>query len=325
MELSVVIPTRNRAVSLARLLTSLSQQPYPLKEVIVVDASDDPPGEERLRQEFPELPLRHRRAAPSVCRQRNLGIRAATAPFVFLCDDDIEVTPSYLPEIMDYWHRHPEAGAVTGLVLQRNESGEWAYRFPPKKFRQLLITFILQTSVWGDLDQIPVTALNRLPLRLLKRFYRRRGNTFSLAGFPLVTDFSAPVLTASVYGLGASVMRREWLLEHPYEERLDPYGIGDNYGIAIAFPQEQPVHVLREIFVYHHQAAENRLPPEVVYFRRMAALRYFMRQSNRFGIFHRVMLRWSLAGNAVWQFLHGRIALAGASLRAMFQETSITS
>lgn len=323
MELSVVIPTRNRANSLARLLTSLSQQPYPLKEVIVVDASDDPPGKERLRREFSDLPLLYLTAAPSVCRQRNLGIRAATAPFIFLCDDDIEVTPSYLPEIMNYWQQHPEAGAVTGLVLQRNESGEWAYQFPPKNFRQLLVKFVLQTSVWGEPDQIPVTVLNRLPLMLLKRFYRRRGNTFSLSGFPLVTDFSAPVFTAAVYGLGASVMRREWLLDHPYEERLDPYGIGDNYGIAIQFPQQQPVHVLREVFVYHHQAAENRLPPEVVYYRRMAALRYFMRRNRRFGIFNQVMLNWSLAANAVWQLLHGKTALAKASLRAIFHETSI--
>ncbi len=325
MELSVIIPTRNRAASLSRLLASLRRQPYPLKEVIVVDASDDPPGEECLRREFPDLPLIYLTSTPSVCRQRNLGIRTATTPFIFLCDDDIEVTRDYLPEIMNYWQHHPEAGAVTGLVLQRNESGEWAYQFPPKKFRQLLVKFILQTSVWGELDHIPVNSLNRLPLMMVKQFYRQRGNTFSLAGFPLITDFSAPVFTASVYGLGASVMHRQWLLAHPYNEQLDPYGIGDNYGIAVHFPQQQPVHVLRGVYVYHHQEAENRLAPEVVYYRRIVALRYFMRQSSRFGIIHRVMLQWSLFGSGVWQLLHGNFAFAGASLRAIFRRTSISS
>jgi glycosyltransferase involved in cell wall biosynthesis len=74
MNVSVVIPTRNRPDCLDDLLDSLAGQTFPLSAVIVVDSSDAPRSEEELRQRHPSLPITSLLRA-SVCGQRNLGIR----------------------------------------------------------------------------------------------------------------------------------------------------------------------------------------------------------------------------------------------------------
>ena len=100
MELSVVIPTRNRRESLLRLLQSLSSQKYQLKEVIIVDASDQEIDVAELQAMFKSFPIRYLRSIASVCSQRNTGIKTATSEFIFLCDDDIEITDDYLLTLM---------------------------------------------------------------------------------------------------------------------------------------------------------------------------------------------------------------------------------
>lgn len=317
MNISVVIPTRNRPESLHRLLRSLQDQTHPVFEVIVVDASDTTPAEISLRQRFPQLNVILLPSQPSVCFQRNSGIRHATSPYVFLCDDDIEVPPDYISTLAAYIVQHPEALAVTGLVLQKNEKGEWSSQFPPATFRQLLWKFIFQTSVWAEVSRVPTGRLPGLFLRGMKKFYQWRGNTFTLSGMPLITHFASPVVATAVYGLGASIIRRDWLLRHPYDERLDTYGIGDNYGVAIRLPANNPIRLVTAAHVYHYQESENRLPGELVYFRRILAWHYFMTRSERFNRFTRMVLYWSLFGNLVSQLILGQSTFAGATLKAM--------
>src|SRR6185295_17891110 len=96
------------------------------------------------------------------------------------------------------------------------------------------------------------------------------------AGWPVITDFSGDFFITPVYGLGASVVGREWLLLSPYEELLDRHGIGDNYGVAMSFPVTG-IHVLNNAFVYHHQEPANRLQRPLQYLRRVFALDYFIR------------------------------------------------
>ena len=319
MDVSVVIPTRNRPESLSRLLKSLSLQTLLPAGVIIVDASEQSIEHTTLRQQFPRLNLRVLHSAPSVCRQRNIGIRETTSPYIFLCDDDMEPPPEYIERAADYFEQNPDAGAVSGLVLEPLEEGTFNDGFHPVSLSTLLSNFIFQHTVWADLSQMHARFPGSLLLYGLRRYYQSRGNTFTLAGWPLLTNVDHPVTQTAIYGLGGSIVRREWLIESPFDETLDEYGIGDNYGVALGLPGTKPITVLTTVSIYHHKVADNRLPRSEAYSRRVLALDYFMAKSRRFSPSNRLLLRWSVIGNLLGSFLNRQSDMSLAARRTLWR------
>lgn len=290
MDISVVIPTCNRKQRLLQLLHNLHRSTHPLREVIIVDS-----GEDRLTTEdfipFQGLSIHYVAAEKSVCIQRNKGIRMAAGEWIFLCDDDIEMPADYLQKIAHHVDAHPEAGAVSGLVMQWVDE-EWKANYTIHSSGALVWSYIFQLSLWGEIR----CRTDNFLVRKIADYYQRKGNHITKAGWPVVTDFGGTYFTTPVYGLGASVVKKEWLLRSPYEEVLDRHGMGDNYGVNMGFP-ETGVHVLNDAFVYHHREPENRLKRPLQYYRRMLALHYFIKTNNRLTMASKTWLLWSLAGN----------------------------
>ncbi len=298
MQISVVIPTCNRKARLLSLLGNLNHSGLLPLEVIVVDSGEDRllPADLSL---FENLKIIYLDAAKSVCLQRNTGIRLAKAPWVFLCDDDIEVPSHYLQALSEHIIAHPEAGAVSGLVLQQ-ENGEWRSQYPLRSVRELVWKYIFRLGIWGEI----ACSDGNILVRKIKAHYRQKGNHISGAGWPVITDFSGQYFTSPVYGLGASLVKKEWLLQSPYDETLDRHGIGDNYGTAMGFPAEG-IHILNRAWVYHHQEKANRLQRPLQYLRRVLALDYFRKRKPRLRHIKKRRLLWSLTGNLL-AFIAGR-------------------
>ena len=317
ISVSVVIPTRNRLASLHRALTALEHQQRRPDEVIVLDASDSPPDASTFATGYPELKLAHFRAAPSVCAQRNEGIRRARSTHVLLLDDDIEAPPDYLVRLVAAIEQDPSIGAVTGVWSEPNAKGQFTDAFLAPSFRSLLINFIAQRTVWGDIEAATANTITRLPLALLKRWYRYRGNTWSLGGWPLLTQVRAPVARTAIYTLGSALVRRDWLLASPYDERLSAHGIGDNYGVALGFPGERAITLLTDLTVRHHKEPENRLDRTSAYYERVLALHYFMRRSPRFSRINHAFLVWSLLFAAAEFRVRGRANAFRTAVRAL--------
>src|SRR6185295_4577577 len=102
LDVSVVIPTYNRADFLVSTVTSVLDQTLKPAEVIVVDdgSTDET---ERVVRSFPP-PVKYVRIENSgVCRARNVGTELATAPWVAYCDSD------------DLWHPHKLAAQASLL------------------------------------------------------------------------------------------------------------------------------------------------------------------------------------------------------------------
>ena len=293
-QVSVVIPTRNRSESLNKVLSCLAEQTYVIEEVIIIDASDNKQNEQNLFERFPSLNIRYFVAEPSVCAQRNEGIQKVNSRYVFLCDDDIEFSKDFMSHLMNYVNDN-KVNAVSGLILQK-VNGEWVYQYQPKSFTSLLFAFIFQHSVWGQVDQLKVNWFLKTFYNLMKRFYKRKGNTMTNAGRPLITDWSMPSFQTSFYGLGAGIISKEWLINSPFDEVLDAHGIGDNYGVALHFPEERAIHVITNAKVYHHQSIDNRLTDPIAYYRRQLALHYFLKRSSK----RKMWFYWSLLGNAIF-------------------------
>jgi glycosyltransferase involved in cell wall biosynthesis len=316
---SAVVPTRNRPESLARTLRALAYQERRPEEVIVADASDVPLDPVALTEEHPSLVIRHFHMAPGLCAQRNRAIAAAQGTHVFLCDDDVEPGASYLRRLVEYLAMHPAEGAVTGFVCDPEAVADHAGGYGPPSFRAFLYRFVFQLGMGCDMSGL------RAPPGLLwftdsvRRWYARRGNTWTLAGWPIVTRVERPVVHSTLSVLGASLVRRDWLLASPYAERLDaldPHAIGDNYGVCLGFGRKEAVAILTDLPVAHHRVEENRLDRGTAQLHRVLALHYFMTVGREFGRANRAWLVWSLAGQGFHYLRHRQGTLLRASAKA---------
>ena len=291
------------------LLRSLQYSSYPLLEVIVVDS-----GEDRLLPAdyaiFKNLAIKYIGSERSVCIQRNEGIRRAGGEWIFLCDDDMEVPPDYIQKLSRHAVAHPEAGAISGRVLQK-EADTWTATYPVTSGFQLMWKFIFQLGIWGEIDCAGTNGITRK----ITDYYKRKGNHISKAGWPVLTDFSGDFSVIPLYTLGASLIKKEWLLRAPYDEVLDRHGIGDNYGVAMDFPS--PIHLVNAAFVYHHREPADRLERPLQYYRRVTAMDYFVRTKPVLKHVKRSRILWSLLGNTLSSLRAGDIAMARASLKTI--------
>ncbi len=311
MEVSIVVPTCNRQESLLSLLADLSESTYPILEVVIVDSSD-----RKLRSsDYPESIKFSIRYIPSerksVCVQRNVGIRAASGSWILLCDDDMRVPPDYLEKLAAHVATHPEAGAVSGLWLERGKAG-WQPGFPVTSTLGLLWRYIFQLGIWGEIQV-------EGPLgQWMAERYRRRGNHLSRAGFPVIVDSSGEYFRTPVYSLGAALVRKGWLLASPYDERLDPHGHGDNYGVSLGFPGEG-IHVVTGVAVRHEKSKANRLADSEAYGRRLLALHYLIKSRPELAtaqVDERFLL-WSLVGQCAFHAATGNHPFARAAWRTL--------
>ncbi|RMG68624.1 MAG: glycosyltransferase family 2 protein [Calditrichaeota bacterium] len=291
---SVVIPTRNRPGEVARLLERLAGQTYRPAEILIVDASQPPLDVHRVQPLCAPIPLQVIGCRPHLCVQKNLGLQKAAQPFVWLCDDDMDPPAAYLERLWRYLQAHPEVPAASGLVLEPAGEGRFQSQFPDT-LPALLWKFCFQLSVWGPLPR-PRRKAARVLWAPIVRWYRRRGNSWTLAGWPLITRWDEPVVHTAFYGLGACMVRRQALPEDPFPAWLDPYGIGDNYGLALNLPFPPGIAVLTDLPILHRKSQENRLGEGEKFARRLQALVRFVREGDRFARLNRIWLGWSLVG-----------------------------
>jgi arabinofuranan 3-O-arabinosyltransferase len=107
---TVVVPTRNAARTLAACLASVRAQTHPDVEVVVVDNAsiDATPAIAAAGADLVE------RAGPERSAQRNHGWRAGTGEVVAFVDADMVLEPGVLAEAVEIFQQEP---ATAGLVI----------------------------------------------------------------------------------------------------------------------------------------------------------------------------------------------------------------
>jgi glycosyltransferase involved in cell wall biosynthesis len=119
MDVSVIIPTFNRAPSLVRLLEDLGRQDGSLEyEVIVVDnGSSDDTASTVARRRAADSRVRYlREPMPGASCARNAGIAVATAPILAFIDDDVCPSRDWIASIYRAFEAHPEIDCVGGRI-----------------------------------------------------------------------------------------------------------------------------------------------------------------------------------------------------------------
>ena len=125
MELSVVIPCRNGANTLAAQLRALETQQGAGEWEVVVADNGSTDGTADVVRSFAASPIPMRvvsaDAAAGINYARNAGVRAARGRYILLCDADDVVAPGWLSAM---WAAFSDGAQLVGGAVQRVRSGE---------------------------------------------------------------------------------------------------------------------------------------------------------------------------------------------------------
>lgn len=126
LSISVVIPTRNGAQTLAECLTALRASSYSMGEIIVVDdASTDESANIAERFHCRVIRLAQNIGA---ARAKNRGAQAATGDILFFTDDDVIVAPDALARLAENFAGSQIVGVV-GVLDRKIPFDDFASNF----------------------------------------------------------------------------------------------------------------------------------------------------------------------------------------------------
>lgn len=129
MSISVVIPTKDRLHSLQRVLPNYLSQPETAEVVVVIDGSTDgtleflrtlAASEDRIRY----IDNGRNRGVPY---SKNAGIGAARSAYIFVGEDDVELSEGFFATLLEHLHTS-DADVICGRNIWRyeRESAEMA-------------------------------------------------------------------------------------------------------------------------------------------------------------------------------------------------------
>jgi glycosyltransferase involved in cell wall biosynthesis len=134
--ITAVICTRGRPEGLSLSLASLTNQDYPRLEIVVVDnAPVDDLNRDVVQKATADAtgPIRYVvEERPGLSWARNAALTAAETDVVAFIDDDERADRMWATEIARAFLEHPEAGAVSGMVLPaeiESPAQEWFERY----------------------------------------------------------------------------------------------------------------------------------------------------------------------------------------------------
>lgn len=110
---SIVTINYNQKLLTLDLLKSAESLLYQHVEIIVVDnASEEDPSED-IKRLYPQVKVIRSERNLGFSGGNNLGIKAAAGDYIFLINNDTELTPGIIGELLEAFYQYPEAGVVS--------------------------------------------------------------------------------------------------------------------------------------------------------------------------------------------------------------------
>jgi len=325
--IDVVIPTYKRIKNLQLLVRSIDLQSKKPNKVTIVYAGIT---EEDLKEivEQSSLNIQLIASEPSVCKQRNLGIKNSNSKYIFLCDDDIELPNDYLEKLYTFLEESPHYNIASGEEYRLDINNKWSLFTEKLKHYNLWFKYIFGLSVLEDLSS-PYYRSNKISNYVSNKLLSQRNNV-SPAGWPRICRFDYPVMETTIYSLEASMVRAKYLKNSLYNENLSQYGIGDNYEVILKINNEKKIAVLRDLYFKHYKAPSNRISTLNSYTQRIKELKRVVFYSSFFTMKNRCYFIWSLIGNSIyflfkkeWQLCISTIKILNISVWEVFAKQKL--
>lgn len=124
LTVSAILPTKNRAETLAVAVRALLAQSTPVNELIVVDQSHDDRGARLVRGLVREIPARWRPRLDYVldpgvtgaAAARNVGLDRATGDIVLCCDDDVVADACAVERLLAHYQAAPDCAGLAPVI-----------------------------------------------------------------------------------------------------------------------------------------------------------------------------------------------------------------
>lgn len=256
MNISVIICTKDRPFDLGRVLDSLLIQTYQLKELIIVDGSDNS-VKEVVERYIGKLPIQYfHLRPPGLTRQRNFGISklSTDSDWVGFLDDDLELEKDCLSNLERYILETP---SLKGVGLRINDQRNLG--------RSRLREFMLLDSYPGGVV------------------------TKSGAAAP-IRPYKESIKTKWLYG-GATFWHISVLKEFKFDEWFSGVGYCEDLDYSYRVSQKYDLAVCAEAKCFHHhkQPSLEKMSPMGEWL--VVAWWYFARIKNQFNPF---MVLWGI-------------------------------
>jgi len=225
---SAVLPTRDRAGSLSRMLDSLLAQRVLPSELIVVDGSSGQESRELIERWSalvkPYCIVRWERAIQlGAAVQRNQGVAAATQPFVCFFDDDILFEPECVSRLWCALQSDAKIGGVSAMIVNQRY-------YPPGWVSQIMFTVMHGRCESSFAGRVIGPAINLLP--------EDRDD------LPEVVPVEWLNTTCTLY-------RREALPSPPFDSFFSGYSLMEDVAVSLRVGRSWKLANARTARIYH--------------------------------------------------------------------------
>jgi len=120
-DVSVIIPTFNRAELLQKTVDTIIEQTEPVREIIIVDDGSSDGTAERFAQYHKKIKLERIQNSGQMVAF-NVGVSISAGNYIAFCDSDDLWKPYFIENIMKIWDIEPSTNAAFGnFQIVRNE------------------------------------------------------------------------------------------------------------------------------------------------------------------------------------------------------------
>jgi GT2 family glycosyltransferase len=228
---SVVIATRNRPEPISNTLWSLNRQKALPGTVVIVDSSD---GKEtadavaRLREALRFKVVYRRTEIRSAAIQRNIGAESETSDIILFLDDDVDLEPSCLIEILSVFENDPtgQVGGVSATISNQVYSD-------PKGLNRFLLGICVGGWKGAYAGRLLGPAVNFLPI--------------DTPDTVQITDWLPSTCTA---------YRREVFLKYRFAE-FEGYSFAEDVDLSSRIAKDYQLLNTTGARVFHHDLGKN--------------------------------------------------------------------
>ena len=140
LNISIIIPTRNRHQKLIKTIDYLNKNSFFFKEIIIIDSSDNKEKvNNELKNKFKNLKIKSFYSKPSISLQRNIGLDKANknSNYIMFLDDDVKFEKKSFKVMKNYLNNNKKFFGV-GFNLIIKDTNQIFENFKKNKLFKLL-------------------------------------------------------------------------------------------------------------------------------------------------------------------------------------------
>lgn len=273
-DISVIIPTYNRADDLRETLDSFSETMPLLQEVVLIDQSTDQRARTKIAKMANKKIKYFYSAVPSLTKARNFGVQKSSnkSKIVLFLDDDVTLDQEYFNEILKVFNTRKEARGATGYYFPK----ERAMSGVEKRLRRL---FLIE-HVWHNCADVLSAYGAVYPDKLTQTI-----RAMWMPGFNMA-------------------FKKEVFSELQFDERLARYALAEDFDFTYRLYKKYPgsLFMTPTAKLVHRVSALERYPTEKVSYMNQVHHVYLNFKNFNRG-FEKIKFVWCLIGISILRII----------------------